>query len=222
MFDAIAPRYDLANRVISLGMDLRWRREAVRQALKKNPRIVLDIGAGTGDLTRMVASRGEPHIKIIGVDFSLSMLQIAKSHPQDILRQVSYTQGDALHLPLAAGSIDAITTAFTIRNIRNLPAAINSFARVLKPGGTLTILEITPMGKGPLAHLFRLYFGRVVPLLGRLVTGHPFAYQYLPDSVERFRDAEGLAMLLTQDGFDKVNFTRHGFGSIAIHHAIRI
>ena len=222
MFDAIAPRYDRANRVISLGMDLRWRREVVRLALKKAPRIVLDVGAGTGDLTRMVASTGDPDIKIIGVDFSLSMLQIAKSHPQDILQQVSYTQGDALALPLAAGSIDAIITAFTIRNIRELPSAIDSFARVLKPGGTLTILEITPMGTGPLAHLFRLYFGRVVPLLGRLVTGHPFAYQYLPDSVERFRDAEGLERLIAQDGFHKVSFSRHGFGSIAIHHAVRV
>ena len=221
MFDAIAPRYDRANRVISLGMDLRWRWRAVRRALDRDPRVVLDVGAGTGDLTRMLSAAGGPHLRAIGVDSSLPMLRIAASRPRDDLRRVGYVQGDALTLPVAPESVDAIITAFTIRNIRDLPAVIKSFARVLKPGGTVTILEITPMGNGLVARIFKLYFERVVPVLGRLVTGHPFAYRYLPDSVERFRDAEGLARVLAQNGFDEVTFTRLALGSVALHHGVR-
>ncbi len=221
MFDAIAPRYDRANRLISLGMDLRWRWKAVRRALAREPRVVLDVGAGTGDLTRMVAAAGGPHLRAIGVDFSLPMLRVAATRPGDDPQRVRYVQGDALTLPVGPESVDAIITAFTIRNIRDLPAVMKSFARVLKPGGTVTILEITPMGNGPVGWLFRLYFGRVVPLLGRLVTGHPFAYRYLPESVQRFRDAEGLARLLCENGFDDVSFTRLGMGSVALHHGVR-
>ena len=221
MFDAIAPRYDRANRVISLGMDLRWRWKAVRRALAGEPRVVLDVGAGTGDLTRMLGVAGGPRLRVIGVDFSLPMLRVAVTRPRDDARRVGYVQGDALTLPIAPESVDAVITAFTIRNIRDLPAVIKSFARVLKPGGTVTILEITPMGNGPVARLFRLYFGHVVPLLGGLVTGHAYAYRYLPESVERFRDAEGLARLLAENGFEDVNFTRLGLGSIALHHGVR-
>ena len=221
MFDAIAPRYDRANRVISLGMDLRWRWKAVRRALAHDPKIVLDVGAGTGDLTRMLAATGGPRLRAIGVDFSLPMLRVANAHSRVDFQRIEYAQGDALTLPLATESVDAVVTAFTIRNIRDLPAVIKSFARVLKPGGTVTILEITPMGNGPVARLFRLYFGHIVPFLGRLVTGHPFAYRYLPESVERFRDADGLAILLAENGFDSVSFTRLGLGSVALHHGVR-
>lgn len=221
MFDAIAPRYDRANRLISMGMDLRWRWRAVRLALADQPRVVVDVGAGTGDLTRMVATEGDPRTRIYGVDFSLPMLRVAATRSRRARDQSGYLQGDALHLPLAPGSVDAILTAFTIRNIPDLPAVFSSFARVLKPGGTVTVLEISPMGNGPVGRLFRLYFGKIVPLLGRIATGHPFAYRYLPESVERFRDAETLAALMTENGFEDVSFTRFGLGSVALHHGTR-
>ncbi len=221
MFDAIAPRYDRANRLISLGMDLRWRWKAVRMALANKPRIVLDVGAGTGDLTRMVAANAEPRAQAYGVDFSLPMLRIAAARSSHEPDRIRYLQGDALHLPMPPASVDAIVTAFTIRNITDLPAVFRSFARVLKPGGTVTVLEISPMGNGPVARLFRLYFGKIVPFIGRLATGHPFAYRYLPESVERFRDAVTLAALMTENGFGGVTFRRLGMGSVALHHGVR-
>jgi len=219
MFDAIVPTYDVLNRLMSMGMDVGWRRRAVALCLRDRPSLALDVGTGTGDLVRMLAAGMAAGGRAVGVDFSLRMLRTARltaARPVE-----AFVAADALELPFERGRMDAMVTAFTLRNVRDLKSALSSFARVLRPGGRLVILEMTPMGGGPFPRLFRFYFGKIVPLFGRLISGHPFAYSYLPDSVRRFPSAEDLARMIADAGFDDVSFTRHGLGSVAIHQAMR-
>lgn len=221
MFDSIAPTYDLLNRFISFGMDVGWRRRAVSACMQGDPKVVLDVGAGTGDLTLMVAKQPQRPRQTVGLDFSLPMLRRAAQRAARSRAAVHFALGDALQIPVATGAIDAIVTAFTLRNVADLPAALRSFARVLAPGGTLVILEMTPLGSGLLARLFRLYFHRVVPVIGKLVSGHRYAYTYLPRSVDVFPDAQAFANMIAECGFQVKAVHKLGFGSVAIHSAIR-
>tara|TARA_Y100000590_G_scaffold365974_1_gene425092 strand:+ start:559 stop:1227 length:669 start_codon:yes stop_codon:yes gene_type:complete len=216
MFEDIASRYDLMNILMSFGMDRSWRRRLVDMALKDQPTVLLDIGAGTGDLSQIVSRHAKSPQICLGLDFAFNMLSVAQRRTSSV-----YVQADARKLPVPVGSIDCIVTAFTIRNIQERQMLFSGFADVLRPGGRLVILEMTPMGGGPLAQLFRFYFGRIVPILGRIVSGHPSAYSYLPQSVERFPSAEALTDDLVAAGFKDVSYRRHGFGSVAIHEALR-
>ncbi len=221
MFDSIAPTYDLLNRVISLGMDGAWRRKALRVCLCDNPKNVIDLGTGTGDLALMLANATAPDVNIIGADFSMAMLRRARYRSKRKGVSLRLAAADAANLPFAAGSVDAVVTAFTVRNIPDLTGALKAAARVLKPGGRLVVLDMTPVGSGPLARLFRLYFHSVVPLIGRLVSRHPFAYEYLPRSVDAFPPAQEFADLISGSGFGNVTFSKLGMGSIALHTGIK-
>ena len=218
MFDAIAPTYDRLNRMISLGLDGGWRRRMIDLALAGRPAVLLDIGTGTGDLIALARRRGKDRLHAIGIDFSHEMLLAGG----DRVRRAGghLARADALRLPVGDGAVDAIVCAFVVRNLADRRTAFGEWRRVLTGGGRLVILEMTPMGNGPLARLFRFYFGRVTPLLGRLVSGHRFAYSYLPASVERFPGPGGLAAELAAAGFERVDWERRGFGSVAIHTAI--
>lgn len=218
MFDAIAPRYDLLNRLISLGMDVGWRRRAVRAALGDRPAIVLDVGAGTGDLAFELQRQAVHPCRVIALDFARAMLRVAVGRAAQARAPVLWpVAGDALHAPLPDAAVDAVITAFVLRNLDDLALAWQSFARVLKPGGRLVVLEMTPVRTPVFRTIFWLYFHRWVPLLGRLLSGHRSAYAWLPRSVDAFPSAVAIAAQLQSAGFADVQFQRMGFGTVALH-----
>lgn len=223
MFEAIAPRYDLLNFLISFGMHHGWRRRAVREVLAAQPRVVLDVGTGTGDLALALAGDGAIP-RIVGLDFAGAMLEVAKRRADEATagERTRFVLGDALHPPLADASVDAVVSGFVLRNVDGLSEVFAAMARVLRPGGRLVILEMTPMRHRLLRPLFRLYFNRWVPLLGRLVSRHASAYAWLPRSVDEFVSAEALAAVIEAAGFTRVRVRRLGLGSVALHTATRV
>jgi demethylmenaquinone methyltransferase / 2-methoxy-6-polyprenyl-1,4-benzoquinol methylase len=207
MFDRIAPVYDAMNRVMTMGLDLRWRRLAAEAVVQRGDR-VLDAACGTGDLA--VADLRAGAGRVTGLDFSEAMLARAlRKAPLDWVR------GDMLALPFADGTFDAMTVGFGIRNVADIPLALAEARRVLRPGGRLAILEIT-QPRGLLRPFYRVWFDRIVPLLGRALPGGD-AYSYLPASVKRFPAAEELASLLRESGFEDVRFRLLAGSIVALH-----
>jgi demethylmenaquinone methyltransferase/2-methoxy-6-polyprenyl-1,4-benzoquinol methylase len=208
MFDRIAPVYDLMNRVMTAGLDRRWRAATVREAVRPGDR-VLDACCGTGDLAvaALQAGAGE----VVGLDFAERMLERARVKEP----RIEWVQGDVLALPFEDASFDAATVGFGIRNVEDLEAGVRELRRVLRPGGRLAILEITTP-RGALAPFYRVWFDRVVPLLGRVLPGGS-AYTYLPASVRRFPAPEDLAALLARSGFTQVRFRLFAGGIVALH-----
>jgi demethylmenaquinone methyltransferase / 2-methoxy-6-polyprenyl-1,4-benzoquinol methylase len=208
MFDRIAPVYDAMNRVMTAGLDRRWRRLTVRETVLPGDR-VLDACCGTGDLA--VAASAAGAARVVGVDFSERMLERARRKAPDL----EWVQADVLALPFEDGSFDAAVVGFGIRNVENLERGLRELRRVLAPGGRVGILEITTP-RGLLAPFYRVWFDRVVPLLGRLLPGGE-AYSYLPASVRRFPGPEELAELLRACGFGGVRFRLLARGIVALH-----
>ncbi|HEY1564235.1 MAG TPA: bifunctional demethylmenaquinone methyltransferase/2-methoxy-6-polyprenyl-1,4-benzoquinol methylase UbiE [Gaiellaceae bacterium] len=208
MFDRIAPVYDAMNRVMTAGLDQRWRRATVRQAVRPGDR-VLDACCGTGDLA--VAARKAGAGEIVGVDFSERMLERARRKAPEL----EWVQADVLALPFEDASFDSVVVGFGVRNVEDLEAGLRELRRVLRSGGRLGILEITTP-RGLLAPFYRLWFDRIVPLLGRLLPGGA-AYTYLPASVRRFPGPEDLAELLGACGFGGVEFRLFAGGIVALH-----
>jgi len=208
MFDRIAPVYDVMNRAMTAGLDLRWRRLAAASVVRPGDR-VLDAACGTGDLALADLRAGAA--AVTGLDFSPRMLERARRKAA----AVEWIEGDVLALPFADASFDAATIGFGIRNVADLEKGLRELRRVLKPGGRLAILEIT-QPRGRLAPLLSYWFDRIVPRLGRIVPGGA-AYSYLPASVRRFPPAEELAELLRRSGFGEVS-TRLLAGSIVSLH----
>jgi demethylmenaquinone methyltransferase / 2-methoxy-6-polyprenyl-1,4-benzoquinol methylase len=208
MFDRIAPVYDAMNRVMTAGLDQRWRKATVREAVRPGDR-VLDACCGTGDLA--VAAHAAGAGDVVGLDFSEPMLERARRKAPEL----EWLQGDVLALPFEDASFDAAVVGFGIRNVADLEAGLRELRRVLRPGGRLGILEITTP-RGVLAPFYRLWFDRVVPRLGRILPGGE-AYTYLPASVRRFPGPEALAGLLAECGFGSVEFRRFAGGIVALH-----
>ncbi|MBI3974536.1 MAG: ubiquinone/menaquinone biosynthesis methyltransferase [Chloroflexi bacterium] len=218
MFDAIAGRYDLMNRLMTGGRDAAWRRLTADAVFPETVTRVLDAGAGTGDLSFAVA-RLAPHARVIALDFAPEMLRLAqqKRSVRAEGRQVMPVLGDAMALPLEDNSVEGVVTGFTLRNVEDVSTVFAECRRVLRPGGRLAILELTPTRTPVFSTLFRLYFHRLVPLLGALVSGRKYAYQYLPHSVDRFPDAKGLCRLLLDAGFGTVTYRKLALGTVALH-----
>jgi demethylmenaquinone methyltransferase / 2-methoxy-6-polyprenyl-1,4-benzoquinol methylase len=208
MFDRIAPVYDLMNRVMTVGLDQRWRRLTVREVVAPGDR-VLDGCCGTGDLA--IAARKAGARAVVGLDFSGRMLERARKKDP----VVEWLQGDLLELPFEDGSFDAATVGFGVRNVADLGRGIAELRRVLRPGGRLGILEIT-RPRGPLRLFYRLWFDVLIPLAGRVLPGGK-AYTYLPASVRRFPGPDELAELLRAQGFQDVVYRRLGGGIVALH-----
>jgi demethylmenaquinone methyltransferase / 2-methoxy-6-polyprenyl-1,4-benzoquinol methylase len=208
MFDRIAPVYDVMNRVMTAGLDVRWRRLAAAAAVRPGD-VTLDGACGTGDLA--IADLKAGASKVTGLDFSERMLERARRKDA----RITWVQGDLLALPFEDGAFDAATVGFGVRNVADLEACIRELRRVLKPGGRLAILEITTP-RGPLKPFFSLWFDRVVPALGKVLPGGS-AYTYLPASVKRFPDAERLAALMRECGFAAVEFRLLGGTIVALH-----
>jgi len=207
MFDRIAPVYDAMNRVMTGGLDVRWRRLAAAAVVRPGDR-VLDAACGTGDLA--IADKRAGAASVVGLDFSERMLARARRKAP-----LEWVHGDLLALPFDDASFDAATIGFGVRNVADLDRALAELRRVLRPGGRLAILEIT-RPRGVLTPFFSLWFDRVVPLLGRILPGGS-AYAYLPASVKRFPDAESLAAKLRERGFDDVRFRLLGGSIVALH-----
>lgn len=209
MFDRIAPVYDAMNRVMTAGLDRRWRRLAAAAAVWPGDR-VLDACCGTGDLAVEAERRGG---RVVGLDFSEPMLERARRKSGTI----EWVQGDALALPFEDGEFDAATVGFGVRNFEDLPAGLRELARVVRPGGRIAVLEIT-RPRGVLRPFFRLWFDVLVPVAGKVLPGGK-AYTYLPASVRRFPGADDLTRLLEQAGFTDVSYRLLGGGIVALHTA---
>jgi demethylmenaquinone methyltransferase / 2-methoxy-6-polyprenyl-1,4-benzoquinol methylase len=208
MFDRIAPVYDVMNRVMTAGLDVRWRRLAAASAVRAGDR-VLDAACGTGDLAIADLKAGAG--KVTGLDFSAKMLERARVKNTTI----EWLQGDMLALPFADETFDAATVGFGVRNVEDLGLGLRELRRVLRPGGRLAILEIT-QPRGALRPFYSLWFDRIVPLLGKVLPGGD-AYTYLPASVKRFPTAERLADMLREAGFTDVRFKLMGGSIVALH-----
>ena len=208
MFDRIAPVYDAMNRVMTAGLDQRWRKATVHEAVRPGDH-VLDACCGTGDLA--IAAHRAGAASVVGLDFSERMLERARRKAP----QLEWVQGDVLSLPFEDARFESAVVGFGVRNVEDLEAALKEVRRVLRPGGRLGILEITTP-RGWLAPFYRLWFDRIVPLLGRLVPGGD-AYTYLPASVRRFPGPEELAQLLESCGFGAVRFRLFAGGIVALH-----
>jgi demethylmenaquinone methyltransferase / 2-methoxy-6-polyprenyl-1,4-benzoquinol methylase len=207
MFDRIAPVYDVMNRVMTAGLDLRWRRLAAESVVRPGDR-VLDAACGTGDLA--IADKKAGASRVTGLDFSEKMLERARRKAQ-----LEWVQGDMLALPFADATFDAATVGFGVRNVADLELALRELRRVVRPGGRVAILEIT-QPRGPLKPFFSLWFDRIVPLLGKVLPGGS-AYTYLPASVKRFPSAEGLVELMREAGFGDVQFRLLAGSIVALH-----
>lgn len=200
MFDAIAGRYDLLNRVLSAGVDQRWRLQATRAALAANPKDVLDVATGTADFALQL-KRQAPGATVVGVDFSIGMLEIGREKARRQGLDVRLDEGDALALPYPDKSFDAVTCAFGFRNFANFEAGLREFHRVLRPGGRVVILEFPPPPSTTVGRAYRIYFQHVLPFIGGVISGQPAAYRYLPESVLAFPEPEALAALMNAAGF---------------------
>jgi demethylmenaquinone methyltransferase/2-methoxy-6-polyprenyl-1,4-benzoquinol methylase len=243
MFTEIAPRYDLLNHLLSLQLDRLWRARAAKhlRPLFPEPEIavenhkpvfvrhetsVLDLCCGTGDLA--IALNRRYWARVIGVDFAHSMLvrarkKSARLHTKTLaqLRPIRFIEADALRLPFADGTFDLVTTAFGFRNLANYEAGLREIQRVLKPGGTVAILEFAEPPEGRMGDLYRWYFCNVLPKIGGLISGDQAAYKYLPKSVARFFRPPELAALLSVVGFHSVDYRVWTFGTVALHTAVR-
>jgi demethylmenaquinone methyltransferase/2-methoxy-6-polyprenyl-1,4-benzoquinol methylase len=224
MFDRIVPRYDLMNRIMTGGRDVAWRRIAVREALRGQPESachVLDVATGTGDLA--IALRDAGGGRVVGLDFSTPMLAAAarKDGAASVDRRVRWVQGDATTLPFREVAFDAVTVAFGLRNMPSYLGALAEMERVLRPGGTLVVLETTPFSVPALRTTFDWYFSHVVPIIGGILSGDSDAYRYLPASAAAFPDAETLGRMMVNSGFSHVRYLRLGMGSVALHVAIK-
>mgnify|MGYP000701765651 CR=1 FL=1 len=222
MFRRIAARYDLLNRLMTAGQDVRWRKEVIRRAGLHAGSRLLDLGTGTGDLA-FEALKQQPGCRVIAADFTLEMMRVGQRRARPRLAaagvQLDWCAADALHLPFFSSSFDTVVSGFLMRNVIDLAACLREQQRVLKPGGRVVILDTTRPQPGLLAPFVKFHLGVVIPLLGRLLSGYAPAYTYLPGTTQAFLSAEELASCLQAAGFQAIGFRRLMFGTIAIHWA---
>jgi len=218
MFTRIAGRYDLMNALMTGGRHHAWRLVAARATVAAPPGPVLDLATGTGDLA--LAIRGlDPDRPVIGADFSEGMLRTGAAKPRVRAARLPLLGADALRLPFRSGAFAAVTSAFLLRNLEDLGAGLVEMRRVTRSGGRVVTLEITRPAIPGWSQVFGLYFHRVVPAVGALVTGDRQAYTYLPESVDRFLAPPELSALMREVGYRDVTYRRLAAGTIAVHTA---
>lgn len=213
MFDKIAPSYDRLNHALSLGIDRRWRRTAVDALGKHKPQQILDIATGTGDFALLLAKRIKPQ-HIVGADISEGMMAVGREKVKEegLQNVISFQHEDCMQLSFPDGSFDAVTSSYGVRNFQNLDKGLQEMQRVLRPGGHLLIVELTPPPRFPMKQLFWIYAHVVMPLLGRLISHDDSAYTYLPASMEAFPQPEQMEGILRKVGFAEVQWRRFTFG----------
>jgi demethylmenaquinone methyltransferase/2-methoxy-6-polyprenyl-1,4-benzoquinol methylase len=221
MFDAIAPRYDFLNHVLSANLDRRWRQRAVASLGLTGREHVLDLCTGTADLAIAARTASPPAARVTGVDFAGAMLRVgqAKIAERKLQPSIALVRGDATRIPLPDEAVDAVTIGFGIRNVERLEAACREMHRVLVSGGRLAILEFAVPKTPGFRHLYGWYLNGVLPRLGRFISGNSTAYQYLPDSVSAFSTPAELVTLLQHAGFRDVEANPLTFGAVYLYTA---
>lgn len=222
MFDNIAPTYDKLNHRLSWDIDKGWRRKAIRQLQPFAPKTLLDIATGTGDFAILAAKMLKPG-KLIGADISEGMMEIGrqKVKAEGLDSIVSFEKEDCLNLSYADGTFDAVTAAFGIRNFADLDKGLKEMQRVLKPGGHLSIVELTTPVSFPMKQLFRIYSHTVLPVYGRLISKDTSAYGYLTKTIEAFPQGERMMEILKKAGFAEASFKRLTFGICTMYFATK-
>ena len=216
MFNRISPRYVLINKIMTFGRDRYWRNELIRYSGLKDGQTFLDVATGTGDVILELLSRGFRFKRVVGLDFSRGMLEVARSRFKGISK-VEWIEGDALRLPFSDNEFDVVTSAYLMRNAGDIYCAFREQFRVLKPGGRIACLDTTPPGKSVLKPFINFYLLKIIPLIGTLFGGSRSAYTYLPETTKAFKSAEGIQAIMEKTGFVRVSYRKYMFGTIAIH-----
>lgn len=219
MFDTIAPRYDLMNRLMTFGMDRGWRNDVVAQAAPPVGGKALDVATGTGDIAIALAKRIGPRGTVVAMDFSEGMMRPGpgKATHAGVGGVIRFMAANALDLPFPDDTFDCVTTGFAMRNVTDIERAFREMRRVTKPGGRVVCLEVAKPGFPPVRFLHHVYFNHLVPLLGRLITGNGEAYRYLPESARNFPPPFALKAIMERAGLRDVRFRRLSLGAVAIH-----
>lgn len=218
MFGRIAGRYNIMNRVMTFGQDMRWRKFVVKQAQLPQNGALLDLATGTGDIA-FEAKQAQPGARVVGADFALPMMLVGQNEPRG--KTIDWSAADALNLPFPDESFDAVVSGYLMRNVIDIPRALQEQMRVLKPGGRIVILDTSPPPENILKPFILIHLNYVIPLLGRLIGGQAAAdaYSYLPESTQAFKTADELADIMRQEGYQHVEYKLFMFGTMAVHRA---
>ncbi len=219
MFDGVSTRYDVMNKLITFGMDFRWRREVVARARVRPGDIVLDLASGTGEIALDI-KRAQPHAEVVAADFSLGMMQVGRAGRKGA-DQIGWLAADALQLPFADASLDVVTQGYLLRNVVSIPRALAEQFRVLRPGGRVVVLESSPPAKNIFYPFIVAWMRFGIPLLGRLVSANPDAYRYLPETTANFRTPEEISDELRRAGFRGVQHRGFMFNMLMVHWAAK-
>ena len=222
MFDNIAPTYDRLNHRLSWDIDKGWRRKAIRQLAPYHPKTMLDIATGTGDFAILAAQMLQPE-RLVGADISEGMMKIGRQKvaQMGLQKVITFDKEDCLQLSYADNTFDAVTAAFGIRNFADLDRGLREMCRVLKPGGHLSIAELTTPVRWPMKQLFHIYAHTVLPVYGRLISKDSSAYSYLTRTIEAFPQGELMVEILRKAGFSEASFKRLTFGICTIYFATK-
>ena len=223
MFNAVAPKYDFLNRLLSIGYDRYWRKAAVREFDSVEYKKYLDVGTGTADIALEIAKKDPKPSQIVGMDFSISMLNLGrkKVFTNRFDKRIQLIPAAAENIPLKDRTFDGAITAFGVRNFLDSKQGLKEMYRILKPNGKIVVLEFSFPKKGILNNLYRLYFEKILPLLGRIISGHKSAYSYLPESVANFPQGEAFNERLKFSGFKNVSFKPLTLGIVTIYTGIK-
>lgn len=221
MFDSISGNYDFLNHFLSLGIDIRWRKKAVKLLAPGNPKLILDVATGTGDFA-VETLRLNP-TKVIGVDISEGMLEVGrkKIRERGLDGRVELLFGDSENLPFEENKFDAVIVAFGVRNFENLEKGLAEMYRVLKPGGRMVVLEFSKPRMFPFKQLYNFYFTFILPKIGKLISRDPAAYTYLPESVQAFPDGDSFVGILNRLGFNDTSCKPLTWGISSLYTGIK-
>jgi len=217
MFDSISGNYDFLNHFLSLGIDIRWRKKAIKLLAESNPKLILDVATGTGDFA-VETLKLNPD-QVIGVDISEGMLEVGRKKMKDrgYDHKIDLRLGDSENLPFEGNKFDAVIVAFGVRNFENLEKGLTEMQRVLKPGGRMVVLEFSKPRSFPFKQIYNFYFRFILPKIGRLISRDSAAYTYLPESVQAFPDGDDFIKILNRIGFKKTSCQPLTFGISSLY-----
>ncbi|HZX74953.1 MAG TPA: bifunctional demethylmenaquinone methyltransferase/2-methoxy-6-polyprenyl-1,4-benzoquinol methylase UbiE [Cyclobacteriaceae bacterium] len=217
MFDNISRRYDFLNHFLSLGIDIQWRKKAIKTLKPLQPKLILDVATGTGDFA-VEALTLKPD-QVIGVDISEGMLEVGrkKMHERNLDKQVQLRSGDSENLPFEENKFDAVIVAFGVRNFENLEKGLAEMLRVVRPGGKVVILEFSKPTAFPMKQLYQFYFRFILPSIGKVISRDRAAYTYLPESVQAFPDGDNFVKLLAKTGYKDTTCKPLTFGISSLY-----